>query len=177
MNPFDTENQELILVNEQDEVIGTLPKMATHQQGLLHRAFSVMLYRHNAEGKREVLLQQRHPAKYHCGGLWTNTCCGHPSPHETALAAATRRLYEETGIEAELTPNGTFRYYAGFANGLIEHELDHVFTAPFEATPQQFNRQEITTMKWMPVELLQQELDEHPELYTPWLERVLKLLP
>lgn len=176
MNPYDTTFQEIILVNENDEVVGTIPKMEAHEKGLLHRAFSVMLYRRNTKGELEVLMQKRHKDKYHCGGMWTNTCCGHPSPHETAQEAATRRLFEETHIQATLTPKGTFRYIAQFANGLTEHELDHVFVAEFSENPVEFNRQEISEMKWVTVKALKKELEDRPYLYTPWLGEVLKHL-
>ncbi len=176
MNLYDTQNQTLILVNEQDEETGQLSKMAVHEQGLLHRAFSVMLYRRNPKGKLEFLLQKRHPAKYHCGGFWTNTCCGHPSPGETALEAATRRLFEETGIAGDLTPAGTFRYVARFANGLTEHELDHVFSAPYQDMPKDFNRTEITEMKWVSEHALETALLETPYLYTPWLAQVVQFV-
>ncbi len=176
MNTYDTSNQTIVLVDVNDNEVGTMLKMEAHEKGLLHRAFSVMLYRYNAKSQLEVLLQKRHSAKYHCGGLWTNTCCGHPSPDETAQQAATRRLFEETHIKAELTPKGSFRYVAQFANGLTEHELDHVFTAEYLAVPQDYNRQEIAEMKWVSRKHLEKELDEHPYLYTPWLKEVLNRL-
>lgn len=175
MNRYDTQHQQLILVNEKDEVTGSLPKMAVHEQGLLHRAFSVMLYRRKAEENPEFLLQQRHPHKYHCGGLWTNTCCGHPGENENTRAAATRRLYEETSIQISLKGIGQFQYHALFDNGLIEHELDHVFIAEYGATPANFNRAEIINMAWMPLDQLTHALQNTPHLYTPWLAEVVKI--
>lgn len=176
MNNYDTSNQTIILVNEKDEQIGTMQKMEAHEKGLLHRAFSVMLYRHNEKGELEVLMQKRHRAKYHCGGLWTNTCCGHPSPNESVHEAATRRLFEETHIKAELSPKGSFRYIAQFGNGLTEHELDHVFIAEYQENPQDFNRQEISEMKWISTKALKKHFDENPHLYTPWLNQVMNHL-
>jgi isopentenyl-diphosphate delta-isomerase type 1 len=173
MNTYDTSSQMLILVDEQDNEIGTMAKTPVHEQGLLHRAFSVMLYRHNDKGQLEVLLQKRHTAKYHCGGLWTNTCCSHPAPGETTLAAAERRLFEEIGIQIKLEPKGSFRYIAKFANGLTEHELDHVFVAEYHEEPKHFNRTEISEMRWVTKAALERALDETPHLYTPWLPQVL----
>lgn len=175
MNPFDTTEQELILVNEQDEVLSTCPKMEAHEKGLLHRAFSVMLYRHH-QGQLQVLMQKRHAQKYHCGGLWTNTCCGHPSPHETTIDAASRRLFEETHIKIALKPKGSFCYIAKFANGLTEHELDHVFIAEYNEVPQDFNHQEISDMQWVEIATLKKEIDQHPAAYTPWLREVIARL-
>ncbi len=168
-------NAQLILVNEQDEVIGAADKLSVHQQGLLHRAFSVLLYRKQA-GKLELLLQQRQKTKYHSGGLWTNTCCSHPRPGEDTAVAAERRLFEETGIRTPLNYLGSFRYMAHFANGLIEHELDHVFVGEYQVLPVDFDREEIEQMRWVPLSELRQDLEKKPYLYTPWFERVLDFL-
>ncbi len=162
----------LILVNEQDQPIGEQEKLIVHQEGLLHRAFSVLLYRQH-QGKTEVLLQKRHRDKYHSGGLWTNTCCSHPRPGEENAVAARRRLLEETGIDLALQEIAVFRYLAHFANGLIEHEIDHVFVAEFADLPQQFDREEIEVMQWIEMKALKRQLDETPYLYTPWFGRVL----
>ena len=70
--------EKVILVNEQDEEIGTMEKMEAHQKGMLHRAFSIFIF----NNKKEMLLQQRAMNKYHSGGLWTNACCSHPKPGE-----------------------------------------------------------------------------------------------
>ena len=165
-------NSRVILVNEQNEALGEADKLLAHQEGLLHRAFSVMLYR-KKNGRFEFLLQQRHAAKYHSGGLWTNTCCSHPQPGEATLLAAQRRLFEETGIDVPLQEIAVFRYIAHFANGLIEHEIDHVFVGEFTELPQHFDPEEIEIMKWVEVEALKRDLDQAPYLYTPWFGRVL----
>ena len=74
----------VVLVNERDEEVGVREKLQAHLDGTLHRAISVFLF--NDEG--DLLLQQRHPDKYHSGGLWSNTCCSHPRPDEPIEAAA-----------------------------------------------------------------------------------------
>ena len=62
---------QVILVDKNDNEIGVAEKLAAHEQALLHRAFSVFIFYRLKNGALELLLQQRHPAKYHCGGLWT----------------------------------------------------------------------------------------------------------
>src|SRR5688572_13811853 len=115
--------QEVILVNEQDEVIGTMEKITAHRKAILHRAFSVFIF--NSKG--EMLLQQRAFNKYHSGGLWTNACCSHPAPGEHTADAAGRRLQEEMGFSASIQKIFEFTYFSEFENGLTEHEFDHVF--------------------------------------------------
>src|SRR5262245_41323854 len=90
----------VVLVDCNDKKIGTIDKLDAHRRGLLHRAFSVIV----TDNKGRLLLQKRAAAKYHSGGLWTNSCCGHPRPGEAVRAAARRRLREEMGINIPLAP-------------------------------------------------------------------------
>ena len=85
---------ELILVNIFDEEVGSCPKLLTHQQGILHRAFSVFVVH---DGR--MLLQKRNSEKYHSGGLWTNACCSHPRKGEILSDAVSRRLLDELGVK------------------------------------------------------------------------------
>src|SRR5690348_14342728 len=99
---------DVVLVNERDEEVGTMEKLAAHTQGRLHRAFSVFIF--NSSG--EMLLQQRAAGKYHSGGLWTNACCSHPLPGEEVMKAAERRLSEEMGFTTSLEKIFHFTYKA-----------------------------------------------------------------
>lgn len=125
---MDDRRERIILVDDADNEVGTAGKLDGHRQGLLHRALSVVI--RDAGGR--LLLQKRHVGKYHSGGLWTNTCCSHPRPGEPVAVAATRRLEEEMGISCPLLPLMTVTYRADVGNGLIEHELVHVFAGVFE---------------------------------------------
>ena len=100
--------QEVILVNEADEAIGSMEKMEAHEKALLHRAFSVFLF--NKKG--EMLLQKRAAAKYHSPSLWTNACCSHPMPGEETKDAALRRLEEELGFTTAINKAFHFTYKA-----------------------------------------------------------------
>ena len=157
--------EKVLLVDTQDRVLGTMPKLEAHQKGVLHRAFSVfILNRQNA-----LMLQQRAWDKYHSPGLWTNTCCSHQREGEDSLTAGKRRLQEEMGLEAPLTPLFTFIYKAPFDNGLTEHELDHVLLGYSEQSPNP-NPQEVADWQWMPLEEVQQRLTEQPEQFTVWFK-------
>lgn len=122
------DNTSVILVDEQDNPVGTAGKLEAHEKGLLHRAFSVFLF--NSKG--EMLLQRRALEKYHSGGLWSNACCSHPAPGENVSDAAIRRLSEELGLVAPVKKAFHFVYRANFENGLTEYEFDHVFTGTYD---------------------------------------------
>lgn len=163
----------VILVDELNNEIGQEEKLKAHQLGVLHRAFSVFVFNQN----HLLLLQKRALSKYHSGGLWSNTCCGHPRPGETIEAAAKRRLYEEMGIECQPTMVGSFIYKALLPNNLIEHEIDHLFVATCDATPHP-NPDEADDVRWVALPDLQKEIETSHEKFTVWfpeaLEQMLK---
>jgi isopentenyl-diphosphate Delta-isomerase len=156
-------SSEVILVNDRDEVIGTMEKMEAHRKALLHRAFSVFIF--NRRG--EMLLQQRALNKYHSGGLWTNACCSHPSPGEETLVAAERRLQEEMGFSVELKKIFDFTYKSEFDNGLTEHEFDHVFFGTYDEVINP-NPTEVKDYCFKTIEEIKSTLASHPLKYTTW---------
>ena len=137
---------EVQLVDTQDNPNGSMEKLEAHEKGLLHRALSVLII----NTKKEILLQRRALGKYHSPGLWTNTCCSHPYPGENPTEAANRRLKEEMGMVADLEFAFKFQYKCDFDNGLIEHELDHVFIGETDDTPH-LNTDEAMAFKWMSI--------------------------
>jgi isopentenyl-diphosphate delta-isomerase len=157
----------LILVDEQDQQYGKLEKQLVHELGLLHRAFSVFIF--NKKG--ELLLQQRADEKYHSAGLWTNTCCSHPRFGEEIKDSVTRRLEEEMGMNCELEFAFSFIYKSVFDNGLIEHELDHVFFGITDELPVP-NKAEVKNWKYLPINLIRQDIKENPHQYTVWFKMV-----
>lgn len=153
----------VILVNQNDEQIGTMAKMEAHEKALLHRAFSVFIM----NDKGETLMQQRAAQKYHSPGLWTNTCCSHQREGETNREAGERRLLEEMGFSTELEDLFSFIYKAPFDNGLTEHELDHVMVGIFNGKPN-INPEEVSDYRWMHPEAVKADMQENPENYTAW---------
>jgi len=171
------ENTQVILVNDRDEEIGRAEKLAAHEKGLLHRAFSIFILRREAGQPTEVLLQQRAASKYHSPGLWTNTCCSHPAPGENLLQAAMRRLKEELNlIGVELSDIGQFHYIAHFENGLIENEYDHVLVGWHQDQAFTPNPEEIQACRWITLSDLEEELGQKPEQFTPWLKQALGIV-
>lgn len=161
-------SEELILVDERNRAIGHAEKWAVHQQGLLHRAFSLFL----VDPAGRLLLQQRSRAKYHSGGLWANSCCGHPRPGEPTASAAKRRLREELGAETALRYGFRARYLTALPNGLTENEIVYVY---FGAAPRslRLNPDEVAAVAWMRPEELQRDLRKRPGRYAYWLKHYL----
>jgi isopentenyl-diphosphate delta-isomerase len=160
--------EEVILVDTVDNVIGTMEKMEAHQKGLLHRAFSILVF--NSKG--EMLIQKRAHSKYHSAGLWTNACCSHPMPGEGTDDATRRRLLYEMGIDVQLQFVFKFIYRVSLDQGLIEHEVDHVYTGVFDGTPE-VNPEEVADWKFVGVTDLKNDVRQHPEKYTHWFSLIL----
>ena len=159
----------ILTVDEQDRETGYMEKMEVHKKGILHRAFSVMIF--NNEG--EVLLQRRAKGKYHSPGLWTNSCCSHQKEGETLAEAVSRRIREELGITCGCREVFKFKYFVEFDNGLIEHEIDHVFIGQYSGNvfPK---KDEVEEVCWISLDKLNKEMMEHPEDFTYWFKILMK---
>jgi isopentenyl-diphosphate delta-isomerase len=161
----------VVLVDKDGRHIGTEEKIAAHKAGLLHRAFSTFIF--NTSGL--LLIQKRSPNKYHCGNLWSNTCCSHPKPDETLEEAIHRRLKEEMGFDCILVYLDSFIYSARFNNGLIENEVDHVYYGVYDGKIE-VNPMEVSDYKWIEPENLIEDIGFNHSKYTPWLKPALKII-
>lgn len=155
----------VILVNSNNEVLGTMPKLEAHEKGVLHRAFSVFIFNENGE----LMLQQRAADKYHSPLLWTNTCCSHQRIEEENIQAGKRRLMEEMGFTVELSEMFSFIYKAPFDNGLTEHELDFVLIGHYNDEPN-INKEEVENWKWISLDVLVEDIKNNPDIYTIWFK-------
>ncbi|MFZ6012441.1 MAG: isopentenyl-diphosphate Delta-isomerase [Bacteroidota bacterium] len=146
-----------------------MEKMEAHKKGVLHRAFSVLLF----DGGGRILLQKRASKKYHSSGLWTNTCCSHPAPGEKMEDAVRRRLLEEMGIDLQPEFAYKFIYRANLDQGLIEHEFDHVFIGTFDGEPD-INHEEVEDWKFVALDWLKKDIGENPGRYTYWFKLIIE---
>lgn len=162
--------EQVVLVNEKDEVLGIMGKMEAHQKGMLHQAISVVLF--NSKG--EMLLQQRAASKYHWANVWSNTVCTHTRHNESHQAAAERRLVEELGFSAEIKEEISFIYKAhDEESGLIEHEFDHVFFGKYDGEVP-YNEEEVQAVQWISVPELLKDVEQYPEKYSFWFKIILE---
>lgn len=163
-------DEELILVDERNRAIGTAPKQLVHRNGLLHRAFSIFL----VDDRGRFLLQQRHPRKYHSGGLWANSCCGHPKVRERSLQAAHRRLGEELGLDATLRFGFFSRYRALLNNRMQENELVYVYFGELRESIKP-NMDEIIDVDFLTPQEIRRRMQRNPSSFTYWLRHYFRV--
>ena len=157
-------DEALILVDERNRAIGSAGKEAVHRAGLLHRAFSIFM----VDERGRILLQQRNPRKYHSGGLWANTCCGHPRPGERTVSAARRRLHEELGVTATLSFGFFSRYRADLDHGMQENEYVYVFFGRLRDEPRP-DPAEVAAVQSLPLDEIKRRIGKNPQSFTYWL--------
>ncbi len=164
---IDARNEDLlILVDEADREIGTLPKTAGHLgAGTLHRAFSVFLF----DTHGSVLIQQRAAGKMLWPGYWSNSCCSHPRPGEAVEVAARRRVREELRVECRLGFLYKFRYQARFGDVGSEHELCHVYAGYPRGEPTA-DPAEIADQRWIAPQDLARDIAAEPGRFSPWMK-------
>ena len=161
-----SEDESLILVDDEDRQTGILSKAACHNgNGILHRAFSVFLF--DDEGR--LLLQKRAGGKRLWPGYWSNTCCSHPRDGESLRIAVSRRLEDELHTTTNPVFVYKFIYQANFGDVGAEHELCHVFVGRLMREPVA-NDTEIAELRYVTAEELDSELTSTPSDFTPWFK-------
>ena len=155
--------EEILLVNIDDEIVGSAEKMEVHKKGLLHRAFSIFI----VNDKSQMLIQKRNENKYHSGGLWTNSCCSHQRVDEKLEEAIHRRLKEELGFDCELNEQFDFVYRTVFEDSLIEYELDHVYLGNYNGEVK-VDEDEVSDIMWISIHDLKDKLENEPKIFTTW---------
>ena len=162
------QEEKVILVDSKNNQIGLMPKMEAHIKGVLHRAFSIIIF----NSKSEILLQKRASTKYHTPNLWSNTCCSHQRDGESNITAGRRRLIEEMGFVTELYEFDSFIYKVNFSSGLIEHEYDHIMLGLYDKDPL-LNPQEVDDFRWISIDDLSSDIKNNPDIYTAWFKIII----
>ena len=162
------QEEKVVLVDNSNNQVGLMPKMEAHLKGVLHRAFSVIIFNNNGE----VMLQKRASTKYHTPSLWSNTCCSHQRENEDNISAGKRRLNEEMGFITQLYDFESFIYKVSFSNGLIEHEFDHILVGIYNGLPN-INLDEVDGWKWISIDELVNDMKDNSEKYTAWFKIII----
>jgi len=148
-----------------DGTLYPIEKLEAHLRGVQHLAVSVFVFSGD-----ELLIQRRAAGKYHCGGLWANTCCTHPHWGETVEACAARRLREELGIDVPVTAGATVEYAADVGGGMTENERVRVFRGAADRHDLRIvpNPEEVSETRWASPRALCDEARRRPGIFTPW---------
>jgi isopentenyl-diphosphate delta-isomerase len=167
--------EEVVLLDEDGKAIGTADKAGVHGTDTpLHLAFSCYVF----DGDGRLLVTQRALAKPTFGGVWTNSCCGHPAPGEPIADAVRRRVGQELGLQlADLTlllPR--FRYRAVGDNDTVENEMCPVFTATASGDPHP-EPTEVEAWEWVPWSRFRDDVLTGRREVSSWCREQLDALP
>jgi len=163
----DSDAEYLILVDKNDNPIGTEEKVKCHlPNGKLHRAFTVLLFNKD----RNLLLTRRNSNKMLWPGDWDGTVASHPRQSETYVSSAERRLPEELGISCKLDYLFKFEYHVPYKNIGSENEICGTFIGIVDDPSKiKLVKEEISDIKWVTLDDLLEDVKKSPHLYCPWM--------
>lgn len=159
----------IAVIDHNDNIIAYNEKLIVHKLGLLHRAFSILVF----NDQNQVLLQKRASSKYHSPNLWTNTCCSHLVKDKDFERYIHERLMFEMGFDCKLKFAFSFHYKIEFDNGLTENEIDHVYLGKWNGIPNP-NPEEADEFKWVDYDFIKRDIQINPQLYTYWFVELMK---
>ena len=83
------------------------------------------------------------------------------------------RLQHEMGFDCELQFAFSFHYTAKFDNGLIENEIDHVYTGKWNGTPLP-DPTEADGYRWATLNEIKSEIEKEPDSFTYWYKEIIR---
>jgi isopentenyl-diphosphate Delta-isomerase len=165
--------EHVVLVDEENRVLGTMPKEAVHGvQTPLHRAFSAFVFR-ASDGK--LLLQQRSASKRTWPLVWSNSCCGHPMLGESNVDAARRRLHTELGLQPTVLEEVAPYRYCFTQDGVMENEICPILVGVVGAEPV-LNLAEVQAVRWVEWGAFLKEVEDNASGYSEWCVEEAKIL-
>lgn len=171
MNSYFSQTQFVAQVDEQDQIVAKVEKWHAHQQGILHRAFTIALYHQG-----NILLQQRkHPA---FDSFFDTSISSHQIYVEdklqddlTAIDSCLRRELN-LSIDQISSPikKGSVLYKAqDSGSSFTEHELCYLYSAKLKDLPQFSYEYAYGYVLIPPQKLLDQSNPIHASL-APWVK-------
>jgi len=157
--------EHVVLVDDQNNEIGTAPKDTVHTKDTpLHRGFSCFIF----NDKKELLITKRASLKKTFPGVWTNSVCGHPGKDESVVSAVRRRLGEELRLVVrDLIEVSPYRYRFADKNGIVENEICPIFIGYTNDNPTPIEG-EVEEWKWISWKAFLKEIENNPDVYSPW---------
>ena len=183
-NQVKTLADKLILVDENDKVIGGIDKLTAHTnswiyspQGHPHRAFSTFVF----DEENKLLLQKRSKEKITFPEYWSNSCCSHPvksSENDSVVKEATSRILYELGINLEgsiLSSEVVSKiiYRAKADNHWGEYELDYLIFIKGKNLNADLNPSEVADIKWINADECLNFVKNTPKV-SPWFKIIVE---
>ena len=167
--------EQVVLLDESGAAIGAAAKALVHHADTpLHLAFSCYVF----DEAGRFLLTQRARHKPTFGGVWTNSCCGHPAPGEAIEDAVRRRVEQEVGLTLDdlrlVLP--AFRYRAVMDNGVSENEMCPVFVATTRDAVR-LDPEEVDDHEWVDWPAFRSEVLDGTRDISPWCVEQVTALP
>jgi isopentenyl-diphosphate Delta-isomerase len=173
------QHEQVVLLDEQGRATGVADKASVHHADTpLHLAFSCYIF----DRAGRFLLTQRARHKPTWGGVWTNSCCGHPGPGEDLADAVRRRVEQELGLalpDLRLVLPG-FGYRAvvpdGPHAGTVENEMCPVYVAVTGVDPTP-DATEVAAYEWVDWAQFRSQVLAGERAISPWCAEQVAALP
>ncbi|MEX2028486.1 MAG: NUDIX domain-containing protein [Candidatus Curtissbacteria bacterium] len=162
-------SERIEIVNQQGTTVGHATRQEAYEQGLLHRAVTVVVI--NSKG--EIYLQQRSLQKDALPMYWDISVAEHPKPGESYEDAARRGMREELSIDYPTDPrllrglHPQTSEFEGSGLTLRENELVQLYVAFFDGEIV-INPEEVCDGKFVSPGELQVLIGDSATRFTPW---------
>jgi len=147
------------VVNENDEVVGRLPRHEVHARHLFHRAVHAWIF--NRQGR--LVIQKRSPKKDLHPNVWDCSTSGHVDSGEDYQTAMVRELQEEIGLHPAPALSILGKAQPVLVTG---YEFIQVYRGesegPFVPCPE-----EISELKWVDPAMLTLWMEKEPHDFSP----------
>lgn len=163
----DTKYPPVVVVDENDNEIGSAMLTEVWRQGLYHRIASVFV----VDDHGQMLLQLRGPNVKVYPNCWDQAAGGHVDEGFSYDQAAENELAEELGIHnVSLKPLGTFRTNNTLNDGRIVNQFERAYLiqVPHD-THLLLQSEEVSKARWFKPSELETLISKHPENLTPGL--------
>ncbi|NTU72940.1 NUDIX domain-containing protein [Candidatus Roizmanbacteria bacterium] len=161
--------EEITIVNEKNEVVGSAPRIEVHRRGLWHRVVVIMVT--NSAG--ELFIQKRNADADTCPNMWDHSAAGHVDKDEEPDIAAKRELFEELGIQGKPLKFITIYKTESQEGEKFLRRFWYLYICKFDGE-MKLQKEEVQDGKFVTIEWLQKELQFDPEIYTTGLRKSLE---
>lgn len=157
----------VVVVDENDNEVGSAMLDEVHQKGLYHRIVSVFI----EDEYGNMLLQLRSPGVKVFPNRWDQAAGGHVDAGRSYEQAAMDEVAEELGLHGiALKTLGTHRSNIREGERTInQFERAYLVRIPHDGTPLKPQAAEVTTLRWFGPAELKAQISAHPEQFTPGL--------